>query len=318
MYPDIIEGVKTEIKADEVIFEGEAIGFNPNSGSFLPFQETVQRKRKYGIEEKAREIPLKVFAFELLYFNGKSYLDIPFIERRKKLTELIKSAKGKSKNIITTSPDEITQDEEKLELMFDKEVSEGLEGIIAKKLDGVYKPGAREWNWIKYKRSYSGKIDDTIDCLVMGYDYGKGKRTDFGLGAFLVGIFDKNKDKFLTICKIGTGLTDEEWRELQVKSQKLKVKNKPTLYEVDKMMECDVWLAPSIVVEIKADEITKSSVHTAGRTLKSSKSGKAKEVDNPGYALRFPRLENFRDDKRPEDATTLNEVEKMYKIQEKK
>lgn len=293
MYPDVMEGVRKEIKADEIIFEGEAIGFDPRKGNFLQFQETVQRKRKYGIEEKAKEIPLKLFAFELLYLNGKNYLDIPFVARRKTLVSVIKTSGDIFKDVLLTAPEEITEDEKKLELLFDDAVSKGLEGIIAKKLNGVYKPGAREWNWIKFKRSYSSKIHDTIDCLVMGYDYGKGKRTGFGIGAFLVGIYDDKQDKFLTIAKIGTGLSDEEWKELKVRSNKLEVKGKPSIYDVDKMMECDVWISPSIVVEIKADEITKSPVHTAK------------------LALRFPRLERFRDDKRKEDVTTLKEMEQI-------
>lgn len=317
MYPDVIEGVKKEIKADEVIFEGEAIGFDPHSGNFLPFQETSQRKRKYGIEEKAKEIPLKLFAFELLYTDGKNYLEIPFSERRKKLLLLIKTTGNIFKDVLLTAPEEITDDEKRLELLFDDAISKGLEGIIAKKLNGVYKPGAREWNWIKFKRSYSSKIDDTIDCLVMGYDYGKGKRTGFGIGAFLVGIYDSKQDKFLTVAKIGTGLSDEEWKKLKIQGSKFKINAKPSQYIVDKMMECDQWISPSIVMEIKADEITKSPVHTAGRKLKPSKSGKAFDIDVPGFALRFPRLQRFREDKRPEDVTSLKELEKMFAKQSK-
>ena len=316
MYPDLIEAVNKQIKGNDIIFEGEAIGFDPISGNFLPFQETVQRKRKYNIEEVAKKIPLKLFAFELLYLNGKSYLEVPFSERRKILKKIIPISSSASHSIVI-APDEIIKDGKKLELLFDDAISRGLEGIIAKKLSGMYQPGARGWNWIKFKRSYSSHIDDTIDCLVMGFDSGKGKRTSFGIGAFLVGILDQKQDKFLTVAKIGTGLTDEEWRKLKVKSEKLKIQNKPKQYNVDKMMECDVWVSPSIVVEIKADEITRSPVHTAGRTLKTSKSGSSYEVDIPGYALRFPRLVNFRDDKRPEDVTTLKEVEKLLKSQKK-
>ncbi|OGK14288.1 hypothetical protein A3C98_04715 [Candidatus Roizmanbacteria bacterium RIFCSPHIGHO2_02_FULL_37_15] len=312
MYPDVIEGVKREVKANEIIFEGEAIGFDPHSGNFLPFQETVQRKRKYGIEEKMKEVPLKFFAFELLYLDGKKFLDISYLERRRALERSIKLTGDIFKDTLLLASENILDDPKKLELMFDDAVSKGLEGIIAKKLSGVYKPGAREWNWIKFKRSYSSKIEDTIDCLVMGYDFGKGKRAGFGIGAFLVGVYDEKQDKFLTVAKIGTGLSDEEWKQLKVRSKKLEVRSKPVLYEVDKMMECDVWISPSIVVEIKADEITKSPVHTAGRKLRPSKSGKALEVDIPGFALRFPRLERFRDDKRPEDTTTLGEIKKMY------
>lgn len=297
MYPDIIKGVKKEVKADELIIEGEAIGYSPKTGEFLPFQETVQRKRKYDIKEKAIEVPLKLFAFELLYLNGKNFIKLPFIERRKALEQSIKKSKNINEQIIIVDDQEEVDKEDRLEEIFDKAVNKKLEGVIVKKIDGIYQPGARGWNWIKYKRSYSSKINDTIDCLVMGYDFGKGKRTDFGMGAFLVGVYDSNKDQFVTVAKIGTGLTDVEWKELKVKSSELRIKNKPTNYLVNKLMECDVWVTPKIVVEIKADEITKSPTHTAG------------------LALRFPRLERFRDDKKPQEATSLSEVEKMYQTQ---
>ena len=318
MYPDVIEGVKKEVRANEMIFEGEAIGFDPHSGTFLPFQETVQRKRKYGIEEKAKEIPLKLFAFELLYIDGKNLLREDYLKRRRILEKSIRLTGDIFKDTLLLSPEHIVKEDKKLELLFDDSLSKGLEGIIAKRLKGIYQPGARGWNWIKFKRSYSSKIEDTIDCLVMGYDFGKGKRADFGIGAFLVGVYDEKKDKFLTIAKIGTGLSDQEWRELKKRSGKFRSDKKPALYEVDKMMETDVWMKPAIVVEIKADEITRSPVHTAGRIMKSSKNGQAFQVDVPGYALRFPRLERFRDDKRPEEVTTLKELEGMYNEYTKK
>jgi len=293
MYPDIVEGVKREVKADELIIEGEAIGYNPKTGEFLPFQETVQRKRKYDIGAKAIEVPLKLFAFELLYLNGKNFIKEPFIERRSALEKVTIKNKDISKQIIVVDNQEEVDKEKRLEEIFESAISKKLEGVIAKKIDGVYQPGARGWNWIKYKRSYSSRINDTIDCLVMGYDFGKGKRADFGMGAFLVGVLDEKKDKFVTVAKIGTGLTDVEWKELKIKSSELRIKNKPENYLVDKMAECDVWISPKIVVEIKADEITKSPTHTAG------------------LALRFPRLERFRDDKNPENVTTLEELQHM-------
>ena len=315
MYPDIVSGVRKEVKAKEVILEGEAIGYDIQTGSFLPFQETVQRKRKYGIDEKAKEIPLKLFTFELLYLNGKNYIDVPFTDRRKKLYSLIKSDTKIADATVFLASDELVSDPKKLELMFDDAVTHGLEGIVAKRLDGTYQPGARGWNWIKFKRSYSSKIEDTLDCLVMGYDYGKGKRAGFGIGEFLVGVYDEKEDKYFSIAKIGTGLKDEEWRQLRVNGEKLRVKNKPLAYDVDKLMDCDVWISPKIVVEIKADEITRSPVHTAGRKLKKSKSGNAMEVDVAGYALRFPRLLRFRDDKTPSEATSIKELHKMFKSQ---
>ncbi|MDP4011841.1 MAG: ATP-dependent DNA ligase [Candidatus Roizmanbacteria bacterium] len=312
MYPDVVEAVRAEITAQNVIIEGEAIGYDVQTGNFLPFQETVQRKRKYDIEEKAKEIPLKLFVFELLYLEGKNFVSEPFSDRRKALKSIIDGDNNHAEHGVILAEEQIIDDPAQLEIMFEDAITKGLEGIVAKKLDGTYQPGARGWNWIKFKRSYSSKIDDTIDCVVMGYDYGKGKRTQFGIGAFLAGIYDEERGMYLTIAKIGTGLTDDEWRRLQAQGSKLKVQMKPKEYDVDKLMDVDVWITPEIVVEVKADEISRSPVHTAGKKLKQSKSGNAFEVEVAGFALRFPRLERFRDDKTPTDATTLKEVGKMF------
>ena len=152
----------------------------------------------------------------------------------------------------------------------------------------------------------------------MGYDFGQGKRTSFGIGDFLIGVYDEKQEKYVSIAKIGTGLTDREWKEIKKRSDRLKTKVKPKNYEVDKIMDCDIWIEPEIVVEIRADEITRSPVHTAGRIMGPSKSGSAVEVKEAGLALRFPRLEKFRDDKKPTDATTLSELWKMLQRQMKK
>ncbi len=216
-----------------------------------------------------------------------------------------------SENKIVSSPAEIEE-------YFHEQVKKGLEGVIAKKLNGVYRAGARDFNWIKYKKSYASKLSDTIDCVVMGYDLGQGKRSSFGIGDFLIGVLDEKKEKFVTVAKIGTGLTDEEWKELKIKNEKARSREKPKNYDVDKAMDCDVWVEPKIVVEIRADEITRSPVHTAGRLMGPSKSGTAQEVKEAGFALRFPRLERFREDKDPKDITTLGELKRMFALQEKK
>ena len=312
MYPDVEKGIISQIDAKEAILEGEAIAFNPATDEYLPFQLTSQRKRKYDIEETAKKIPLKYMVFELLYLEGKNMIPEPYTKRRENLSKIIK--KGAT---VYLSEETVMSDGKKVESYFDDAIARGLEGILAKKLDGTYQAGARGWSWIKLKRSYSSKLDDTIDCVVMGYYVGMGKRTSFGLGAFLIGVYDNKNDKYLTIAKIGTGLTDVEWKELFKRSEKIKTKEKPALYDVDKMLEPDVWVKPEIVVEIRADELTRSSNHTVGRILKPSKSGTAFDVDVQGYALRFPRLEKFRDDKVPTDATTLTEIEEMFKLQKK-
>lgn len=310
MYPDIVEGIKKQIKAKKIIIEGEAVAYNPQTGEYLPFQETVQRKRKYNIEAKAKEIPLKLFAFELLYVDGKNLLLSVYEERRKELEKII----GKGE-VILIAQEEVVDSTKRLEAIFQDAVSRGLEGVMAKKLDGIYRAGSRDFSWIKYKRSYAGKLNDTVDSVVMGYDFGQGKRTSFGIGDFLIGVYDEKQEKYVSIAKIGTGLTDEEWREIKKRSDKLKTKVKPKNYEVDKIMDCDVWIEPEIVVEIRADEITRSPVHTAGRIMGPSKSGTATEVKEAGYALRFPRLERFRQDKSPDQATTLKEIHRMYLLQ---
>lgn len=312
MYPDVVEGIKSQIDAKSVILEGEAIAYRPETGEFSPFQLTTQRKRKYGIEEAAREIPLKLICFELLSLNGENLLNESYTKRREKLAKIIK--KG---GTVMLSEEKVLSDGKSIELFFDDAVSRGLEGILAKRLDGTYQAGARGWNWIKFKRSYSANLDDTLDCVVMGYYVGQGKRTSFGIGAFLIGIYDEKEDQYRTIAKVGTGLTDEEWKELYVRAEKLKAREKPPLYEVDKNLEPDVWIEPEIVVEIRADEISRSPIHTAGRTMKASKSGSAFDVDVPGYALRFPRLEKFRDDRKAEDVTTLKEIQEMFQMQNK-
>jgi len=312
MYPDVVEGLQKQLKAKTAILEGEAIAYNTETGEYLPFQETVQRKRKHGIEQMAKDIPLKLICFELLYMDGTTYIDVAYEKRVKKLADSI--VKG---DVLLSSEVTIAETGKEVEAIFDDAVSRGLEGILAKKLDGTYQAGARGWSWIKFKRSYSAHLDDTIDALVMGYYFGRGKRTSFGIGAFLIGVYDKKEDKFLTIARVGTGLTDDEWRELKVRGEKLKAKEKPPLYSVAKALEPDVWIVPEIVVEIKADELTRSPVHTAGRVMKASKSGDGLMVDVPGYALRFPRLERFRDDKKFDDATTLPEIEEMFELQKK-
>lgn len=188
----------------------------------------------------------------------------------------------------------VKRPEELLEI-FNESLKLGFEGIMAKKIDAVYQAGARNYNWVKLKHLTEGKLSDTLDCVVMGFFRGQGKRTDFGIGAFLVGV--KDREKIVTIAKIGTGLSDEQWKELRRKCGKCAVKEKPKSYEVAKGLVPDVWTEPKIVVEIAADEITKSPLHSAK------------------VALRFPRLVNFRDDKDVKDATTLSEVEKMMKMQ---
>lgn len=289
MFPDLAEELK-KIKVTSAIFDGEAIAVDPKTGKFLPFQETSQRKRKYGIEEAIKRLPLKLFLFDILYKNGKSLLELPFAERRKILLDTVSNTKA-----LEVTKQEIVSRADRIRELIKKYLSEGLEGAMIKKIDSPYKAGARGYHWVKYKKTTEEGVTDTVDCLVMGIYKGRGKRAGFGAGAFLVGV--KDGASFKTVSKIGTGLTDEQWRELFKRTQKLKIPKVPGEFLVDKNLAPDVWCKPSLVVEILADEITKSPIHTA--TL----------------ALRFPRLINFRDDKGAEEVTSLSELNKLYKMQ---
>ena len=301
MFPDIIKGVLSQVKADSIILDSEALAYNPASEEFLPFQETTKRRRKHGIEEMAKSLPLKAFVFDMMYLNGKSLLDTPLQERIKQLQKVLKGDE-----ILIPQPGEITSSVERVNILFEDALSKGLEGLIVKRPDSKYEAGARNFNWVKLKRHSSGELKDTIDCVILGYVFGRGKRSAFGAGALLVGVYDKEKDEFVTVSKIGTGLTDEEWREIHKRADKIKVDQKPA--RVNSILTPSVWIAPEIVIEVLADEITKSPTHTAGKT-----------DSEPGYALRFPRLVKFREaDKKPEDATTVKELIEMYSLQYKR
>jgi len=309
MFPELIEGTRKQVKAKTAILDSEALAYNPESEEFLPFQETTRRRRKYNIEELAKQLPLKAFVFDILYKNGKSLIDKPLSERMKILKETVQSD-----DILIPTKNQIVSDPKKLSLLLEDAISKGLEGIVIKKLDSPYEAGARNFNWVKLKRHSSGELADTIDGVILGYIYGRGKRTAFGAGALLVGLYDKKQDEFVTVTKIGTGLTDEEWRSIKQRANGLEVDHKPA--RVNSFITPSVWVKPEIVIEVLADEITRSPIHTAGAVVRK-KDGK--EIKEPGYALRFPRLVSFRDkDKKPEDATSVLELIEMYKQQSKK
>ncbi len=307
MFPDIIQGVLSQVKAKTAILDSEALAFNPVSEEFLPFQETTKRRRKYGIEEMAAKLPLKAFVFDVMYLDGKSLMDTPLRERIKLLESRIKG-----NEVLIPEVGEITDSSDRIQELFDDALTKGLEGLIVKRPTSKYEAGARNFNWVKLKRHSSGELKDTIDCVILGYIFGKGKRSAFGAGALLVGVYDDKKDEFVTVSKIGTGLTDEEWREVHKKADKIKVDKKPA--RVNAILVPSVWIAPEIVIEVLADEITRSPNHTAGMDrTPSAGSGQA------GYALRFPRLVKFREaDKKAEDATTVKELIEMYNQQYQK
>ncbi len=236
--------------------------------------------------------------------NGKDLTNEPYSKRR----NLLENAIAK-KGIIEPSRRIIAKTPEELEKFFKECVDAGLEGIIAKDLSAPYVAGARKFAWIKLKKSYSEQLADSFDLVVIGYYFGRGKRTRFGFGGLLAAIYDAKEDKFKSITKIGTGFSEAQMGEFKEMLDKLRVEERPR--NVSSLLSPDIWVKPEVVVEVVADEITKSPVHTAGQK-------KNAEGEMIGYALRFPRLIKIRNDRMPRDATTEDEVEEMYELQGQK
>ncbi len=306
MFPDIQKAVIKEMHPEKVIFEGEALAYNETTGEFLPFQETIQRKRKHGISEKIEELPLHLFAFDIMYLEGKDFLNEPYKVRREALERSILNGMH-----ITPTAMQVVTSAKQLESFFETSVGSGLEGIMAKDLNAPYIAGARKFSWIKMKRSYKGVLSDTVDLVIVGYLLGRGSRAAFKFGGLLCAVYNAERDVFETISKIGTGFTEANMGRFKALLDKSVVKSKPA--RVDSLIKPDFWVDPKHVITVRADEITKSPMHTCGM-------GNDQSRNDVGYALRFPRIVGdgfIRKDKSVEDATTTKEIIEMYKQQKR-
>jgi len=299
MLPDVAAAIAGS-GVESVVLDGEAIGFDIESGNFLPFQETIKRKRKYNITEMTHSHPLEVNVFDVLELNGQDLLHEPFEKRFGIVKELL--AKAKIPMLKFTKTDLVTTPEE-LEQLFQGYVKHGLEGIIAKVPDSTYDPGTRNFDWIKLKASASSELVDTIDAVVLGYYRGEGQRTKFGIGALLIGLYDDEQDAYISLAKVGTGIKDKDWPVIISTLEPLRVDKLPAHVVVNKNLIPDVIVKPQIVVVVEADSISLSKIHgeQAGGVL--------------GMSLRFPRLKVFNRDKAPQDATTIKELQRLYHLQ---
>ena len=188
MFPELLnEQALNDIRAEEVILDSEAVGYDSVTGALLPFQQTITRKRKHDIAEVSLQVPLRFFVFDVLDLNGKSLLKVPLDERKKILDTVVRDG-----SVFVKAPVEIVSSPERLRELHTAYLEQGLEGVVIKQLHSEYQPGRKGFSWVKFKEEEgaSGKLSDTIDAIVMGYYVGQGKRTGFGIGAFLVGIFD--------------------------------------------------------------------------------------------------------------------------------
>ena len=299
MYPDAVKLTIDHIKVDQAIIEGEVVAYNPDNGEDMPFQTLMKRRRKYKIDEMMAKIPVRVYLFDCLY-DGEDLTLKPYLYRIERLDSIIDST-DEFKPVERLE----TNDPEELERFFQQSLADGTEGLIVKSTsdDSIYRAGARSWLWVKLKRSYQSKMQDHVDLAVVGAFYGRGRRAG-SYGALLVAAYDPLDNKYKTVCKVGTGFTDENLEAMPERLDQYRSDSKPS--NVDSMLEAEVWFDPIVVMEVLGDEITASPLHLAafGEIRKDA-----------GLAIRFPRFTRWREDKSTDEVTRVGEILDMYNAQ---
>ena len=300
-YPDIVEKISKTIISENVILEAEVVAMNSNSGDFLPFQELMHRRRKYEIDEAVTKYPITVNFFDILFSDGKNCMEMIYAERRKLLEKIIKEDE-----FARLIPMSIINSKEQVLEILENSINAGCEGLMLKQMNSTYRAGIRGSNWLKLKREYQNDLGDSLDLIVVGAFFGKGRRTG-KYGTLLVATYNDEDDTFPSICKVGTGFTDESLDQLyQILSPKVTLKKNPKIVSE---MEADVWFEPELIIEIVASEITQSPIH---------KTALNKIKENTGLALRFPKFTGkIRTEKNSEDASTDEEVIALYRVQKK-
>jgi len=283
-FPEVAKYVLDNVKGENFILDSEAVGYDAKTKKYFSFQHISQRiKRKYDIEKLAKEMPIELNIFDILYYNGKNMINDKFSERRKLIDKIVKNVPYK----IIAAKNLITSDEKTAEKFYKQSLSEGNEGIMFKTLDAPYKPGARVGYMLKLKPTL-----DTIDLVITGADWGEGKRSEW-MSSFTVACIDEDNN-FVDIGKVGTGI--KEKTEEGVSFEELTELLKPLVIS-EKGKE--VKVKPKIVVQIIYSEIQKSPTYGSG------------------YALRFPRLSSIREDRSADEITTLSEIEDLFQGQKK-
>ncbi len=304
-FPDVQQLLRKGVVNDDIILEGEAVPVDAVTGELLPFQLISQRRgRKYELERTIEEIPVAFFPFDLLYAGGIDYTQQPYPRRREALEGLVRRSErlGLSRQVIVKEP-------EQLDSFMQQAVADGCEGLMIKSIgpDSIYKAGSRGWAWIKYKREYKSEMQDTVDLTVVGAFAGRGRRGGT-YGALLLAVYEEKQDIFQTVCKCGSGFTDDDLAKLPSLLEKYRIDHRHA--QVDSKIVADTWFVPGLVLEVIGAEITLSPIHTCG--LNSIRPG-------AGLAIRFPRFTGrYRTEKLPEDSTTTTEVIEMYRNQLKK
>jgi DNA ligase-1 len=307
-FPDIAEAITKSLKlTKEAILEGEVVAIDLQASEFLPFQELMHRRRKHGIQEAIEEYPVILNIFDVLFVNGNAKTSLIYSQRRDLIEKMIvrrQCSKDNNDNKIRIVPQTIVKNTDQIDKFMASAIESGCEGLMLKHLNSVYRAGAREYAWIKLKREYQSELADTLDLVIVGALYGRGRRVG-KYGALLLAAYDSASDIFRSTCKVGTGFTDKDLEGFYISLEKHRIKHKHA--RVDSKMQMDVWFEPKIVIEVIASAVTLSPSHTA-----------AIDSIRPSYglALRFPKFTGkIRDDKNPEDATDVGELVSMYKHQ---
>ena len=277
-FPDVVSVVEKNIKGESFIVDSEVVGFDPKTKKYKPFESISQRiKRKYHIEKLISELPVEINAFDVIYCNGKSYVNVSFAERRKHLEKMIKEEKMK----IRLSYQIITDSEKKALEFYNNALKIGEEGIMIKSLDSVYKPGRRVGHIVKMKPE-----SRDFDLVIVGAMHGTGKRAGW-LTSYIVSCKDKKTGKFLEVGMVSSGLKEKEsegttYEEMTKMLKPLIVSEKGRIVRVK----------PKIVVSVTYQNIQKSPTYSSG------------------YAMRFPRITAYRPDRNTNDIANLNDIKK--------
>ncbi|NHJ20364.1 MAG: ATP-dependent DNA ligase [Candidatus Lokiarchaeota archaeon] len=291
-YPDVCQTINENIQVDNVIIEGEVVAMDSVYEKMLPFQVLSKRRRKYDVEGVMKEVPVCLFLFDLLKYKDESFIDKPFLVRRKKLEEIVleRDELRIVKSVLINNTDELLE-------FFNIARNEGNEGVMAKSIkdNSVYQAGNRGFLWIKLKGLEGGKLKDTVDVVLIGAFYGKGRRTGV-YGTYIGAVYDPINGIFIAFTRFFSGLTDELSESLTKQMETYKTEKKPKNVICEDIP--DVWLEPEIVVEIFGDEITVSEKFPA-----------------LGYSMRFPVFQRVRPEKGPVDITTVDEIKSLYESQ---
>jgi DNA ligase-1 len=298
-FPDVVEVLAASLLPAEAIIEGEVVAFDAATDELHPFAEVMFRRRKYGIAEAVRDVPVALFCFELLYADGQDLTRRPYPERRAALAEAITTG---PRLRLTTATE--VKDPAALDAAFEQAITDGCEGLMCKSVGpgSVYQAGNRGWLWIKLKRDYRTELSDTLDLAVVGAYAGRGRRAGL-YGAVLLAAYDPDADVFRTVSKCGAGFSDADLAALPGRLAPFAHPERPA--RVDARQDPDFWFEPGVVLEILSAELTLSPHYSAAWGLIK---------EDAGLAMRFPRFTGrWRDDKSAEDATTTQELVDLYR-----